>query len=458
MKTKLLCLALILCAIGLWALEIPLSGTPQISVSITGFVRNPGNYKVNPTDRLSDLLHKAQQELIISPQQVPERPEEEDLQQKLNPIPLLRSKDELLPEFEQLQGLRQVELKRNGQSTYYDLMKFYRLGDIGQNPILRDGDLVHIRVVEDLISVNGCVGHPGDMEYRAGDTLKDVLALAHNPLPGAELSAIRISRYQGSGQPYRFEIVNLDSNPDAINTPILPSDRIMVPYDALYRAKKTVTVSGEFKNHGEYLVDDDATVWDLIKLAGGLTEYADLSNAVMLSKSFFENPNGEFERLKLRSMAELTPLEYSYMRTIIRQAKGLYSIDFVKLVASEGKEANRGVNHQDYIYIPKKLNAVWVSGQVRRPGLIEYKEGQDYRYYINQAGGYASNSLYRGSRILRANSGNWVKVSKSQRVMPGDTVFVPDKIDRHFWTDVKDIVTVAASALTIIIGIQNLTR
>lgn len=440
------------------AVEIPMPTTPQISVSITGFVRNPGNYKMSPTDRVSDLIAKAQQELQVPMQEPTPAEPEEDLYQRLNPIPLLRAKEEPEPDYAHLQALRHVSLKRNDSPMHYDLLRFYRLGSLADNPILRDGDLVHISIVQEIISVNGCVGQSGELEYRQGDTLETVLNLAYKALPGADTSAIRISRYQGSGKAYAFEVINLKEYPALLNTVIHPSDRIMVPYDALFRARKTVTVSGELRHHGEFIVDDKATVWDVIQLAGGFTEKADLSNAVMLNKSFNEEPDGEFERLKMRSMAELTPLEYSYMRTIMRQAKGAYSIDFVKLKASEGKESNRVMNNMDFIYVPEKLNAVWVSGQVRKPGLVEYQPGKNWKYYVQQTGGFANNNIYRGTRILRSDSGNWVKAKNKQEIKPGDIVFIPDRVDRYFWTDVKDVITVAASAITILIGVQNLRK
>lgn len=455
MKIKLLCILLILSLSGLWALELPVANIPQISVSITGFVPQPGHYKMNPTDRISNLLELAMLDQAQIQQHFVPAEEEEEQYTKLNPIPMLRENDLLIPDYDKMISLRTVELQRGGNSTYYDLLKFYRLGDLEQNPILRDGDLLYVTIIKDFISVSGCVGKPGELEYYPGDTLQSVLSLAHRTLPGADLSAVRISRYMGSGNKYQFETVDYTHNPQL---QLNPGDRIMVPYDAGYRARKAVTVSGEIKHHGEYIVDDNSTLWDLIQLAGGVTEKADLSNAVVLNRSYNENPDPEFERMKMRSMAELTPFEYSYMRVFMRQAKGVYSIDFQKLIASEGKEENRILNNLDYIYIPEKMNAVWVSGNIRNPGLVEFREGENWKYYVKQAGGYANSSLFPNTRILRVNSGNWVKAKSKQEVRPGDMVFVPEKIDRHFWTDVKDIVTVTASAITILIGVQNLSK
>lgn len=459
MKTKLLCLLLWSLLFCLAALEIPqISTAPQISVSITGYVKNPGTYYMHPSDRLSNLMEKAMQDTkaIISPER--ELPVEPDLHQLLNPIPSLRQPEIKSQNYDKYQSLRQIILKRGQSEEIYDLLRFYRLGELTENPMLKDGDIFHVGIVENYISIDGAVALPGEIEYCEEDTLEELLRLAQGTLPEANLSSIMIMRYDEDNSATQIRI-NLNAQPRLYFSPLQPRDRITIPFDARYRSKKTVTLSGEFMSTGDFQVDENATLWDIIQQAGGITENADLANAVLLNKDYNAEPNAEFERLKQHSMHELTPLEYSYMRTIMRQIKGRYSVDFAKLFASEGKEGNRKLNNHDHIYIPEKLDVVWVSGQVRKPGLVAYKPGQNWKYYIEQAGGYSSsNALYRGVRILRSNGGNWVKPANKQVLMPGDIVFVPDKIDRQFWTDVKDIVTVTASAITILISVQNLRK
>lgn len=457
MKNKLLFLLILCCGLSLAALELPPSAAlPQISVSITGYVKYPGTYYMQPSDRLSNLMEKAMQDPKAA--FAPERdlPPEPDLHQRLNPIPSLRTPEARLQNYEKYQSLRQIALKRGQSEEMYDLLRFYRLGELEENPILKDGDIFHVGIVENYISIDGAVALAGEIEYCEEDTLEDILRLAQGTLPEANLSSIMLMRYDEENNAEQIRI-NLSAQPRLYFSPLMPRDRITIPFDARYRSKKTVHLWGEFMSTGEFQVDENATLWDIIQQAGGITDNADLANAVLLNEDYNAEPNAEFERLKLRSMHELTPLEYSYMRTIMRQIKGRYSIDFELLFASEGEKGNRKLNNHDHIYIPEKLDVVWVSGQVRKPGLVAYKAGENWKYYIEQAGGYSSNNaLYRGVRILRSNGGNWVKPAKKQVLMPGDIVFVPDKIDRQFWTDVKDIVTVTASAITILIGVQNL--
>ena len=179
---------------------------------------------------------------------------------------------------------------------------------------------------------------------------------------------------------------------------------------------------------------------------------------VYYNENINADPDPFLEMLMQRTMSEMTPLEYSYLRNNLMQLKGKYSIDPVKMMNSEGKEANPYLLDGDCIYIPEKIDMVWVSGQVKNPGMVPWVEGKDWNYYIQAAGGYTNNRKTGKGRIIRANSGNWVKPGKNVVIRAGDTVFVPAQTDRSMWTDVKDIVTLTSSVVTIILGIRTFTR
>ena len=459
MKTKLsLVLIFTLLTVCLCAIDNITGINPTgnyISVALSGYVRYPGTYKVLPVDRLSDVIAQA----MLDPDTELESDEEEMtyVVKVTNPIPLLRSDSKMMfPNFEAFQSLRNVLLTRNGVEKSYDLLAYLRTGDIEQNPILRDSDQVHVPLKENIVFVNGSVGFPGEIEYLPGDTIRRALELALGPVPGGMLSALRISKFDPETKSYQHSTVNLETDPSFWDMELQPNDRIMVPFDNNFRKKIAVTVSGEFMLGGEYVITDSTSLWELIQLAGGVSDRADLENAVVLNKPYNQEPDREFERIRSRSMAELTPLEYSYLRIKLRQAKGKYSVDIAKIVATEGRAGDIKLQDGDQIYIPPKMDVIWVSGQVKYPGLITYVEGKDWKYYIEQAGGYTNNRNIFGTRILRGDSGNWLKPSKKLVMRPGDTVFVPDKQDRDLWTDFRDVLSVTASAITIILGIQNL--
>ncbi|MDI3503307.1 MAG: hypothetical protein PWP64_243 [Candidatus Cloacimonadota bacterium] len=459
MKIRQLCSVLILLLISMgYALDIPLSDVPQISISISGYVENPGSYKVYPVDRLADALVLSKTPLALNIRQPAPLLEEQDVLQQINPVPNLRDEEADAPDYEKYQSLRHITIFRNNETQVYDLLSFYRLGEISQNPLLRDGDVIHVPVIQDFISVSGALGYTGDLEYKKGDTIGKVIELALGTLPDADLSAVRLSVYQGKGEAYQVRLLDLLASPELEATAINAGDRLMIPHNTLYNKKKIVNLSGQFVHQGDYVLAEDATLWDAIQMAGGVTDEADIDNAVILNQAYNAEPDPEFERLKLSPPAALSPLEYAYFRNKLRQAKGRYSVDFRKLINSGGEESNITLRDADYVYIPQRLDMVRVSGQVQNPGLLPYQEGQNWLYYVNQAGGYANNYSRRGIRVLSGSSGNWEKAKKDEPLMPGDTVFVPDKLDRSLWLDLKDIIGLTASAVTIIIGVQNLTK
>ena len=99
---------------------------------------------------------------------------------------------------------------------------------------------------------------------------------------------------------------------------------------------------------------------------------------------------------------------------------------------------------------------VWVSGQVRNPGLIPYVEGKTWRYYVEAAGGFTNNRKFNGARVIRQSSGNWVKPTKSLVIRSGDTIFIPESTDRDIWLDIKDVVLLTSQVITIFLGVRTM--
>ncbi|MCB5265203.1 MAG: SLBB domain-containing protein [Candidatus Cloacimonetes bacterium] len=462
MKTKYLCSIAFLLLLSLgFAMDFPLPEAPQLSISISGYVELPGSYKVYPTDRISDALMMAQtpQELKLGQSDISSH--ETGTEQQTNPIPGLREEDTKRVKtrnYPKHQALRHIRLTRGGKEEIYDLLRYYRLGDISQNPLLRDGDLIHVPVLEHIVNIWGAVYFAGDVEYKVGDTVGTMMDLALGVMPGAELSAVRLSKYQGIGSPYTVQTLNLRDEPQHREIEMHPGDWLMIPLNSRFQEKNVVSLNGGFLHQGWYVLAENATLWDAIQMAGGIIENADPENAVVLNHDYNAEPDPEFERLKLLDPSSMSPIEYAYFRNKLRQVKGKYSVDFAKVLRTEGKEGDIVLNNNDYIYLPHKLNMIRVSGQVKNPGLVPYKADEDWRYYVQQAGGYANNYSVTGIRLLRASSGNWEKTKKNQPLKPGDMIFVSDKLDRSNWVDVRDIVGILAGAVTIVLGVVNFAK
>ena len=461
MKSRLL-LILLMSLSFLSALNpTPTEEIIPISVSLTGYVENPGVYQMTPVNRLSDLLllnkiatlEKVEKTQILQEKSVVV-PKPAELLSPPNPE---KEKENIIT-LENNQGLRSIQITRSGKIETYDLMKFYRLGDISQNPFLKDGDVVFVPAIKYFISISGGINLHGELEFVEGDKLGTIIDLSLGFTFDADISKVQLYRYKENRIDYDVLNYDLKANPAFWDLPLKADDRILIFSDSEIRTRQRIKIYGQVKNPGEYVIDANTTLYEILQQAGGCTKRGDIKSMVYYNEIINAEPDPYLELLMQRSMSDMTPLEYSYLRNNLMQLKGKYSIDPVKMINSEGKEANPYLLDGDRIYIPEKIDMVWVSGQVKNPGMISWVEGKDWDYYIQAAGGYTNNRKTGKGRIIRGNSGNWVKPGKNVAIRAGDTIFVPAQTDRSMWTDVKDIVTLTSSVVTIILGIRTFTR
>ncbi len=181
MKTKTLFLFVCSCLLinVLFAIEIPLTRAQiQISVSITGYVDRPGTYQTNSFSRLSEALE------LGKPIEIPKSTElVTPIVKDLTPNTIMPAKTSEEDDNLKDQALRSVAIIREGKTQYYDLHRFYLNGDLEQNPLLKDGDVIHVKAIQKVVSIQGSVYTPGDYEYLKGDKLKDILMLARGSNP-----------------------------------------------------------------------------------------------------------------------------------------------------------------------------------------------------------------------------------------------------------------------------------
>lgn len=443
MKIKLLLPLILLLAVSLSAQLPQATVMIPISVSVTGFVARPGVYQLTVFSRLSDAV----------------RISRGDLPQITDPLTITPMQQRALEEdslYTHFQGLRQVRLTRQGKSENYDLLKFLRLGELDQNPLLKDGDLVWVPSLDKSVSVSGSVYIPGEYQFVPGDRLGLLLSLCQGFTPEADVKRVLIYRYKPNG--VDFELLSQDlsalARPADASFALQDRDRVVVARDSENRRGWKVTVEGAVKTQGEFVIGENTTLWDILQLCGGPASRGDLGNAILINGPYSEKLFPDLERLKEFSLNQMTPLEYNFMRGNLRQLKGRYNLNLKECWDSQGQSSNPLMRNGDYIYVPELLDMIAVSGQVRNPGLVPYEQGKDWKYYIDACGGYTNNRKLSGVRIIRDHSGNWVKPTKKVALRPGDMIFVAEQTDRDIWVDIKDVALLASQILTIFISLR----
>ena len=439
-------------------IAIRLSNIRSMKVIISGAVYNPGVYTVEAVDRLSKLIDIAGG-FIESEKEA--KDENNDLVNQWSRQSSDKDEEQdKLPGEEALPSLRHLILKgKNGSEREIDYLCYLKAGNIDYNPVLKDGDRVHIPFKDTdtgVINIFGMVKEPGEFEYVSGDRLSNLIQLAGGFKSDALLSDIQIIRFSGDDAKEEEIHVNFGSESSANNPALFSDDRIFVRKIPEYRNKYHVEVNGEVLYPGVYSISENSTpLSEIIDACGGFTDRANLNNATVIRKAIAETEDPEYERLKKMMVAEMREMEYEYFKTRSREEAPAVVVDFHKLFVEGDAAQDVKLRNGDVIDVPVQSPTVNVTGQVNRPGLIRWIPGKNIDYYVDKAGGFSWNARKSRMRLIKAQTGMWVKPKKNTPIEIGDTIFVPEKQEIDYWEMWKDILLVVSQIATVVLVIQS---
>jgi len=134
------------------------------------------------------------------------------------------------------------------------------------------------------VKISGAVNNPGEFAYGDGMSLRDAIVLAGGFRRSSATNAIEVSRViiednQRTQTIVKTVTLDRDQLTDFGNREgifeLQPYDNIFVRFVPEFELQQNVQVNGEVILPGEYsLIQDNETVYDIIKRAGGLTEEA----------------------------------------------------------------------------------------------------------------------------------------------------------------------------------------
>lgn len=329
---------------------------------------------------------------------------------------------------------RNILVRRaTGDSVLVDLARFALLGDIEANPVLREGDAVVIRSVQESISVYGPVSTPGTYEYRTGETLAQFLSLVNGgrALPPGTGDTIRVSRFNESGARQLFAVRAADATGAPGEAfPLRPFDAIYVSSVANYGIQQVATISGQVARPGTYPIrPDTTTVRELIAIAGGFTPKASLVAATLRRRPV--------AGARVRTGDDAAPAPGSSRERRVEDAEARSDenyvvIDFQRLFAAGDDAYSQTLQAGDEVSVPERRNDVAVLGAVARPGLVGFAPGRTVQEYVNLAGGFSRRAAWRETTVLRSNTGARLLAYEAGRLEPGDRIVVPFRERRTF--------------------------
>ncbi|MEL7310274.1 MAG: SLBB domain-containing protein [Pseudomonadota bacterium] len=274
----------------------------------------------------------------------------------------------------------------------------------GLGVALVDGDVLRVYPVldrlDDSIELSGHVWRPVQYQWRDDVRLTDVLPAITSLKPAADLGYIMIRRERDNG---RLEVVSADlraalENPSSDENPqLMPRDRVMTfPYgptrgvalQAVVDELKAqagngddpliVSIGGQVIAPGEYPLEAQMRVSDLLRAGGGI------SNAAFLRD------------------AELT--RYVIGEDGSRQTQ-LVNLDLERVLQGDllADEVLQPFDNLIIREIPewRGQETVSIEGEVRFPGTYSIKRGETLASVVERAGGLTDLSFVAGSLFTR---------------------------------------------------------
>ncbi|TDI73595.1 MAG: hypothetical protein E2O84_07010 [Bacteroidetes bacterium] len=400
-------------------IDVVLFSPRNFFVHVSGAVPSPGRFLTLPVARVSTILEEAFADTLRAP----------TANKNLKP------------------SLRNVTIThKDGTEISIALLEYFGTGNLDSDPFLQDGDVIYVPAYDPAytsIYIDGAIPFPGPYDFRPGDTVKSLIAVAGGIHSRSAIEEIRVTRTGKNEEPQVVsfslaDVLLLDKG----DFPLRVRDHVSIsrPIEALGAA----SVDGLVLHPGTYpIMDRITTLRELVDLAGGLHSEALQRGAYLERRSMPEvlwdarretaiTPLAPAARLLLADSTEilqrvrLTDMDYM-SRAYFAQATRLQnrvSIDFEKVMSGESEPVI--LRDGDHLVIPRDNRTVYVFGQVVRPGFIDFVESMNVEYYITQAGGRGYGVADEDPYIIQPGTGEATRLT-THIIFSGDMIFLNRK-------------------------------
>lgn len=377
-------------------------------VQITGAVMRPGEFALDSTMSLKQLLHNADGL-------------RRDAYQKRIAVYRLRK-----------------DLTRETVS-----LNLSRLLKSGGTFLLQREDSIHVPSVFDIrqksyLQIEGKVAKPGLYPFTENIRLGDIIIQAGGMLESASMSHIDIARRvidttsakQRTNQlahNYQFPIEKDLKLADSVkNFKLSPFDHIFIRKSFSYTPQLMVSIGGEVNFPGQYTIQTrNERVSDLIRQAGNLTPQAFVKGASLIRKR-------TLHLLHQKAIETVNAANNARKNKIItlNSNYNVIGLDLGKILNHPGSAADLILRPGDSIRILRKSQTVEVRGAVYRPNVIPYADGWTLQQYISNAGGFTKDAIRRNIYVIYANgsvkkTSSFLGLMYYPKIEPGAEIIIP---------------------------------
>ena len=389
----------------------------KYKIQVVGSVNNPGFILANPFMRISDIYNEVNNIDHLDKQ-----------------IDHFNSDNDI--------SLRNIILKRNKEEYKVDLFKYFYNGDKESNPFVEQGDILYFNNKKNEVVIKGGIELPGTYEFVADESIYELIELTGGFTDDADTNYIEISRFQDDFNKEEYIIKNIG---ELKTFKLMPYDYVHIRYKKDFKRRELISIDGEIKYPGEYNLNRNLTIAQLLDMAGGYTMKADINRIIINNEQIINNIDSEYERILLIPVKDRTATEISYIKSRNKIKKGLIvSEDYNRTQEILSYDVQPG----DLVYIPEKSNYIEILGSVNFPGRYPYDENLSVNDYIESAGGKTDNST-RKIYIIDNASNQKNRVRNRDKLENGDILFVQSKEDYSSYNRFKDVMAIIGQAASL---------
>lgn len=359
---------------------------------------------------------------------------------------------------------------------------------------LKENDVLFIPTRQDkmnerTITIRGEVLFPGTYKYADNETIEDFVLQAGGLTDKASVVNVNVSRRVSDAkalrpdsliaQTYTLSLKDgfvIDGTPGFI---LMPFDEVFIRKSPGYTEQQNVTIEGEVLFAGAYtLTKRNARLSDLFKKAGGSTKEAYLKGARLIRKA------NDTEKARMEAVLKMQREQQqknllqlaassnsgSNLQQVAESAKNAdlekfnvpdeypVGIDLSEAIKHPGSDEDLVLREGDRLVVPQYNGTVKINGAVMYANTVGYEKGKRASYYIDQAGGFASDAVKNKAYIIYMN-GKVAKVSHGAKVQPGCEIVVPAKLKRKMsMAEAMSLGTSMSSIAAMIATIANLSK
>ncbi len=375
---------------------------------------------------------------------------------------------------------RNIVVKRKGKVVHQlDLYDIFVRGDTLSNISLRSGDSVVVEASNNFVPLMGAVNRQAIYEFKDGESVEDMIYFAGGTSSDSNgQNKFFLIRQNNE----KIELIEEDFK-TASRFKLQTNDRLFVKFkdykkDEMFLSEnedfisKPVIVSGAVKFPGEYYIDQNQTLSELITKFGGFREDAYIFGAALFNEdaaNLEKEFNSRLYNDAIKSVANVGSVartnNLESLSSLLNEfneiePKGRIVTEFSIDKLREDDELNYILSPGDRIHVPYFKKIVYVFGEVLNPGTQVFVSDMKVDDYIKKSGGF-NDYADKSSVIIVHPNGESEKVAlklftnNKTDLYAGSVIYVPRDLKQIDGIELGSVMAPIISSLAISLASLN---